>query len=384
MNFLFLPTPPSNDADRAAASGLASGLSALGHRVLGPDDRLEDERLGDLLDRVAPDFLVSVNGEGLPVGREAFEHECGPRRRVVIFLTEHPHRRLPSLESLPDGAHVAVASGSWADFLQQHWPGKFRSYFVPHGAPAAPPSPVSHARRETRVALFADAPIVSLAAELEKAPRAFQRVADELDVTVRLNPFAPLHQVYAAVMDALGVDVPADAWDAYDRQAFGHVFYFVERSVRAQRQRELLRAFDAAGIAVDLWGDASLLEGAKAAHRHRGPATFAELPSIAQRSRVVALASPTHDGPAASALAALAQGAVGYVEETPYFKAFFAPGKDLLAYDPKALEASVAALAPLLDDPAALDAITAAASSRLTQHHSWRASAKALVSHLPA
>jgi hypothetical protein len=53
-------------------------------------------------------------------------------------------------------------------------------------------------------------------------------------------------------MAALGVDVPVLEWDTYDRQAFAHVWHFVERSIRAQRHRELLRAFDEAGIAVDL------------------------------------------------------------------------------------------------------------------------------------
>lgn len=377
MKIYMLNPGESQPELESGASELAEAMSARGHTVFDSRDALEGERLGAVVSRLAPGLIVTWNGNGLPLEAGQYELDLpGDPRRFVVLMTAHPVHALPALEQMPAGAHIGASCGTHVDFLQRHWPGRFRPFFFPVAASA---EVRKGGRREIDVALFGDvhAP-EGPGSLLGDAPAAYRRVVEEFFATALINPYAPLHLTYAATLDALGVDVADGEWDRADRFAFSGPYKIVEESVRSRRRLELLTALDKAGVAVDVYGAGyGSLSGTR--HRFHAAVGFDERQSIAARCRVVLSSSPRPAGPCEVALNAMVQGAVAMVEANPWHKGTFTHEENALLYEPQDPDAAARALSLLLASRDRLATIGQAGAAFVGQNFDWPRSAKKLL-----
>jgi hypothetical protein len=383
MSFLILPADPTLPGPDGSDRELVAALASRGFVVLGPDALLDRERTGAAVERLRPRFVVSWNAARLPVGADEFALELpGDPRRLLVVMTEHPALYLRAFEGLPAGVQVACSCATHVDFLQRHWPGRFRPFFLP--MPAAPVGREGEAARDLDVALFADVAMPQgISAALAGTPPAFARVVEELAATAELNPVAPLHLVYAAVLDAMGVDVPDGEWDAADRHAFARTLVYVEAAVVSKRRLALLAALDRAGVAVDVWGTGyESLAGTR--HRFHASASVDERRAVLARARAVLGVSPRRAGPCEVALGAMASGAVGLVEDNPWYGGAFARGESVFTYAAGESDAAAAAVADLLSSPDRVGSLARAGRRAVHERHLWTHAARAIATQLGA
>ena len=337
--------------------GLADGLRARGREVA-----ILHEAEPDFPERLARELLpgcelvAGFDGSGMLIsGPDPFIHNGIPR---LSLLLEHPAHLWPQFQL----AHIQWGSVDRAvrPFVERAYGGRRGLRFLPMGATW----PAGGAAAERRGVIFAGA-----FEEPEGIMASWRRrfttdIAELFHVMASHAVYTPGVSTVAAVEEVFAAnDFPGG--EELLRGFVPAACVEVDRVVANYRRLFLLRALDAAGIAVDLYGT-GWREARFTHHRDHGAIPYDELlPRLREAAVVLDITTHLHDGPHERLLTAMAHGAVAAGALNPWIEERFEAGRDLIGYAWDALEQLPEAVAAVIESRARREAMADAGRDKV-------------------
>ncbi len=347
---------------------LAAGFARLGREAVFIDladrgsvkERLQQELSGPL------ECVVSFGAVGCEIalgGKPLYDHLPAP---FVAVLVDHPAHHLErfAMENIIitsyDRSHLA--------FLRRYFEGKKRLGFLPHGGSAAEGSAAED--RPVDV-LFAGTytPPEDAYARLRALSGADFPIMDAVVERLMATDCEPMEDMLGAVLTERGRD---GEWRRLcARLAEVDIF------MKAFKRLEILKALDAAGIAVDIVG-AKWPAGLFKNHRIRPAVPYREALRMMRVSKIVLNMGFVPDGSHERVFSAMRNGAAVVGDFNPYLDELFRNGEEILLFRWTEMENLPDMIAGLLGDEAKRRACVSGAGAK-TGAHTWAARAASLL-----
>jgi hypothetical protein len=293
----------------------------------------------------------------------------------VVHFVDHPLSHLDRLEKTPENAAVLVIDPSHAEaILSIYGPDRFGFVgFCPHAAVGPTTSP-----GEDAGAFAAARPIPILFpgthpidgpppwAKLQPGVRSLFEAATEI----------ALASEWTAGLAALDQAMRAGGLAPEDPQfnGFRKLASYVHERVRMVRRLRLLDAAAHAGLALHVAGkgyDAALARYSNLTFV--GDVGFLDSVALMAKSRLVLnvnanFGAGSHERP----LCALNAGAAAASDFSRFYEGQFKPGREMALYRWRDLEAGLAAIARLAEDPRAMFDMAVAGQAKVLAGHRWK------------
>jgi hypothetical protein len=372
VRVVFLIGRSNYGAFQAFADELAAAFRERGYEpdvFTGPDSTLEE-----FAARGPSALAFSFNSYGdfrTAGGRSVSEVFQCPH--VVHFL-DHPLTHLVRLEATaPDVALLAI-DPTHVDAVNAAYPaGRFSHVaFAPHGGVGAP-------RLELDAEAFAAArptPILFAGSFYRpegpppwaKLPTNVQSIFEEAVERALACEWTPALSALDAALRRRGLN-PEDS----NISALRLLASYVHEHVRSHRRFELLKTAARLGLPLHVYG----VGYEKVLYRFKnvtygGEASFAETIELMGRSRVVLninanFGAGSHERP----LSALLAGAAAATDHSTFYEQNFAYGSELAVYRWRSLDADLAAIGELAENPSAAWDMARAGQARVLAGHRW-------------
>ncbi len=373
------------DALRVFVDELHAGFVQAGHEALIVDAVAESD-VGPVLLRFAAAgpvglvFSFNILGDTRDRdGRSLGEIVGAPH---VIHFVDYPLTHLNRLEAIPSRASLLVVDHSHVDAIRSiYGPQRFACVgFCAHGASGetATPSkdPAAFASERSIPILFVgtlgrpEPPI------WQNRPHRIQAIYNAAVEIALAQEFLPALDALDAAMASFGLD-PAEAPFA----DFRKTATYVHEHVRMRRRFQFLAAAKALGLPMLVIGrgfdpDVHFYPGAT----YGGEVDFATALAFMARSRVVLnvnanFGAGSHERP----LCALNAGAAAATDYSSFYAAHFSDGEEIAMYRWCDLDAGLARIAQLAEDPAAAFAMAQAGQKKVAAAHRWRHRVDAII-----
>ena len=378
MRVILIKGQSTYDLLRAFIDAAAEGFVEAGHEAEILDVVVEPDVATGLTRRAAErpiDLVYSLNilsdlrdQDGRAIG------DIAGAPHVVHFV-DHPLSHLARLEATPADAAVLVIDPSHADAVRSiYGPDRFNFVgFCPHGAVGPITSPGADAE-----AFVANRPIPILfpgtytpigPPPWSNLQAGVQRIFESAVEIAMASEWTAGHVALDTALKAAGLD-PADVQFA----GFRKLASYVHERVRMQRRMLLLEAAARAGLPLHVAGkgyDEALARFPNLTFV--GDVGFMDSMALMTRSRLVLnvnanFGAGSHERP----LCALNAGAAAASDYSSFYADGFEEGRELLLYRWRDLDAGVAAVGALAEDPEAMLAMARAGHAKVSAGHRWK------------
>jgi hypothetical protein len=365
------------DALRVFVDELQAGFVQAGHEALVVDAAAESD-VGPVLLRFAAEgpvglvFSFNILGDTRDYrGRYLGEMVGAPH---VIHFVDYPLTHLERLEAIPACASLLVVDRSHVDAVRSTYgPQRFASVgFCPHGAGGETISVDDPAAFASQRSI----PILFVGTLGRPQPPIWQNRSPRIQAVYKAAVDMALAQEFLPALDALDAAMASFGLDPLAPQLadFRKTATFVHEEVRGRRRLQFLAAAKSVGLPMhvigrgfdpELHGYPGLTYG--------GEVDFSVALALMAQARLVLnvnanFGAGSHERP----LCALNAGAAAATDYSSFYAAHFVDGEEIAMYRWRDLEAGLARIAVLAEDPAAAFALAQAGQKKVAAEHRWR------------